>query len=98
MKIIRIECHVSEIEPAIDEGLYQACYNIMLKNAHKGNSWLDDKWIDAIAFLNKKLQEEFEEYQAIQYNHHVEIGKKMYELCDIINISSMLYRRYREMI
>lgn len=92
------ELNIDTIEPAIDNGLIQSCYNIMLKNRHKGNSWLELPLSTTLVFLNRKLQEEYEEYQAIQYNHSVKIGSKMHELCDIINISSMLYRRYRSMI
>lgn len=88
---------VDGIEPTIDEQLQQACYNKLLKNKHKGNSWINDELNITLQYLHQKLTEEFSEVQ-LRYYHNEDMDTISNELCDIINISSMLYRRYRRCI
>lgn len=97
LSLVEIDDLTGSLQPAIDGGLIHACYNKLLKNKHKGNSWIDDSLTVTLKYLHSKLTEEFSEAQ-IAYYHNAKPDLIASELCDIINISAMLYRRYRRVI
>jgi phosphoribosyl-ATP pyrophosphohydrolase len=76
----------------IDPRIINKCADKMNINSHKGNSWMDAQ-LTPLTFLQNKLSEEYAEFVlAIHSLGRADIES---EGADLINIISMIIRRYR---
>ena len=80
-----------KIEFPLDQQIIDRCNTEMETNRHKGNSWKEPQ-LTTEDFLLIKLSEEYSEFFLAILNNTSMIEK---EGADLINIISMIMRRYR---
>jgi predicted house-cleaning noncanonical NTP pyrophosphatase (MazG superfamily) len=79
------------LEYPLDDRIMRRCNNEMEANRHKGNSWMDAQQTP-LPYLKNKLQEEYAEFVLAPISEPEMIEK---EGADLINVISMIMRRYR---